>query len=214
MPQHMHQPRTLLRFLSTKDKVVVGSYMGMLRIFLPHSAKPDEFMDSDSQLLEVQLSDPIIQVEMGKFVSAYASDELLYDLGDHSFCWNLRRGQRTVPSCSDSPLGVSAVPEVFEQISFSKRANFSSVACPAVVMGATHSSRRGTDTMPASSTLGQTLWIRPARTAGGDDSDVASQVAVFPRDSATTSFAPRSVAAGLRPCCPLRQAARVIWGLL
>ncbi|KAI7789533.1 putative NACHT [Triplophysa rosa] len=94
------------------------------------------------------------------------------------------------------------------KISFSKRVNFSSVACPAVLMGATHSSRRGTDTMPASSTLGQTLWIRPARTAGGDDSDVASQVAVFPRDSATTSFAPRSVAAGLRPCRPLWQAAR------
>uniref|UniRef100_A0A8C1XW76 Protein PTHB1-like n=1 Tax=Cyprinus carpio TaxID=7962 RepID=A0A8C1XW76_CYPCA len=50
------------------DKIVVGSFMGMLRIFSPHPAKPDEQTEADAQLLEVQLPDPIIQVEMGKFM--------------------------------------------------------------------------------------------------------------------------------------------------
>ena len=50
------------------DKVVVGSYMGLLRIFLPHAAASGESQAED-QLLEVQLKDPIIQVEVGKFVS-------------------------------------------------------------------------------------------------------------------------------------------------
>uniref|UniRef100_A0A673WXD6 Bardet-Biedl syndrome 9 n=1 Tax=Salmo trutta TaxID=8032 RepID=A0A673WXD6_SALTR len=43
---------------SGHDKIVVGSYMGMLRPSPAHS-----------QLLEVQLRDPVIQVEVGKFVS-------------------------------------------------------------------------------------------------------------------------------------------------
>ncbi|XP_077432794.1 protein PTHB1 isoform X2 [Vanacampus margaritifer] len=53
------------------DKVVVGSYMGMLRIFSPHSAKVSEGgQDSaEAQLLEVHLQNAIIQVELGKFVS-------------------------------------------------------------------------------------------------------------------------------------------------
>lgn len=51
------------------DKIVVGSFMGMLRIFSPHPAKPDELTEADTQLLEVQLHEPIIQVELGKFVS-------------------------------------------------------------------------------------------------------------------------------------------------
>uniref|UniRef100_A0A9J7ZDS6 Bardet-Biedl syndrome 9 n=2 Tax=Cyprinus carpio TaxID=7962 RepID=A0A9J7ZDS6_CYPCA len=50
------------------DKIVVGSFMGMLRIFSPHPAKPEEQMEADAQLLEVQFPDPIIQVEMGKFM--------------------------------------------------------------------------------------------------------------------------------------------------
>uniref|UniRef100_A0A672RFV6 Bardet-Biedl syndrome 9 n=1 Tax=Sinocyclocheilus grahami TaxID=75366 RepID=A0A672RFV6_SINGR len=57
------------------DKIVVGSFMGMLRIFSPHPAKPEEPTEADAQLLEVQLPDPIIQVEMGKFVSC---SELLH----------------------------------------------------------------------------------------------------------------------------------------
>ncbi|XP_072524560.1 protein PTHB1 isoform X2 [Salminus brasiliensis] len=57
------------------DKVVVGSYMGMLRIFAPHATKPGEQNGADVQLLEVQLRDPIIQVEVGKFVSC---SELLH----------------------------------------------------------------------------------------------------------------------------------------
>lgn len=49
--------------------MVVGSYMGMLRIFAPHASRPAEQSGVDAQLLEVQLRDPIIQVEVGKFVS-------------------------------------------------------------------------------------------------------------------------------------------------
>ncbi|XP_060761668.1 protein PTHB1 isoform X2 [Neoarius graeffei] len=55
--------------------VVVGSYMGMLRIFAPHASRPAEQSGVDAQLLEVQLRDPIIQVEVGKFVSC---SELLH----------------------------------------------------------------------------------------------------------------------------------------
>lgn len=51
------------------DKIVVGSYMGMLRIFSPHANKSDEGGPADAQLLEVQLQNAIIQVEVGKFVS-------------------------------------------------------------------------------------------------------------------------------------------------
>ncbi|XP_064199426.1 protein PTHB1 isoform X1 [Anguilla rostrata] len=53
---------------SGHDKIVVGSYMGLLRIFLPHAGSSGESQAED-QLLEVQLKDPIIQVEVGKFVS-------------------------------------------------------------------------------------------------------------------------------------------------
>ncbi|XP_019719361.1 protein PTHB1 isoform X2 [Hippocampus comes] len=53
------------------DKVVVGSYMGMLRIFSPHAAKANEAGQgaAEAQLLEVHLQNAIIQVELGKFVS-------------------------------------------------------------------------------------------------------------------------------------------------
>ncbi|XP_041798162.1 protein PTHB1 isoform X2 [Chelmon rostratus] len=51
------------------DKVVVGSYMGMLRIFSPHASKSSEGVPVEAQLLEVQLQNAIIQVEVGKFVS-------------------------------------------------------------------------------------------------------------------------------------------------
>lgn len=51
------------------DKVVVGSYMGMLRIFTPLANKTSEGSPADAQLLEVQLHNAIIQVEVGKFVS-------------------------------------------------------------------------------------------------------------------------------------------------
>uniref|UniRef100_A0AAY4A8C9 Bardet-Biedl syndrome 9 n=1 Tax=Denticeps clupeoides TaxID=299321 RepID=A0AAY4A8C9_9TELE len=57
------------------DKIVVGSYMGMLRIFSPHPSKPGEPAEADSQLLEVHLKEPVIQVEVGKFVSC---SELLH----------------------------------------------------------------------------------------------------------------------------------------
>ncbi|XP_069568047.1 protein PTHB1 isoform X1 [Brachyistius frenatus] len=57
------------------DKVVVGSYMGMLRIFSPHANKSTDGDLADAQLLEVQLQNAIIQVEVGKFVSC---SELLH----------------------------------------------------------------------------------------------------------------------------------------
>ncbi|XP_053183635.1 protein PTHB1, partial [Scomber japonicus] len=59
------------------DKVVVGSYMGMLRIFFPHTGKSSEAGQgaAEAQLLEVQLQNAIIQVEVGKFVSC---SELLH----------------------------------------------------------------------------------------------------------------------------------------
>ncbi|KAJ3598403.1 hypothetical protein NHX12_001913 [Muraenolepis orangiensis] len=58
------------------DKVVVGSYMGMLRIFSPRGPQAGEGPRSqaDQQLLEVQLPHPIIQVEVGPLVSC--SDHL------------------------------------------------------------------------------------------------------------------------------------------
>ncbi|XP_034554446.1 protein PTHB1 isoform X2 [Notolabrus celidotus] len=54
---------------SGHDKVVVGSYMGMLRIFSPHANKSTETGLVEAQLLEVQLQNAIIQVDIGKFVS-------------------------------------------------------------------------------------------------------------------------------------------------
>ncbi|XP_068615757.1 protein PTHB1-like, partial [Brachionichthys hirsutus] len=57
------------------DKLVVGSFMGMLRIFSPHGLKPSEEAPAEAQLLEVQLQNAIIQVEVGKFVSC---SELLH----------------------------------------------------------------------------------------------------------------------------------------
>ncbi|XP_075777877.1 protein PTHB1 isoform X5 [Pelodiscus sinensis] len=43
--------------------------MGYLRIFNPHPVKPGDGMKAEDLLLEVQLRDPILQVEVGKFVS-------------------------------------------------------------------------------------------------------------------------------------------------
>uniref|UniRef100_A0A8C5WZY1 Bardet-Biedl syndrome 9 n=1 Tax=Malurus cyaneus samueli TaxID=2593467 RepID=A0A8C5WZY1_9PASS len=54
---------------SGQDKVVVGSYMGYLRIFNPHPVKPGDEVQPEDLLLEVQLQEPILQVEVGKFVS-------------------------------------------------------------------------------------------------------------------------------------------------
>ncbi|XP_016375732.1 protein PTHB1 [Sinocyclocheilus rhinocerous] len=68
------------------DKIVVGSFMGMLRIFSPHPAKPEEPTEADAQLLEVQLPDPIIQVDMGKFVSICHMKEQLKYRGHHFIC--------------------------------------------------------------------------------------------------------------------------------
>uniref|UniRef100_A0A3B3U5I3 Bardet-Biedl syndrome 9 n=1 Tax=Poecilia latipinna TaxID=48699 RepID=A0A3B3U5I3_9TELE len=52
----------------TGHKIVVGSYMGMLRIFSPNANKLSDGGMAESQLLEVQLQNAIIQVEVGKFV--------------------------------------------------------------------------------------------------------------------------------------------------
>ncbi|NWX20100.1 PTHB1 protein, partial [Aegotheles bennettii] len=52
-----------------QDKIIVGSYMGYLRIFNPHPVKPGDGVQPEDLLLEVQLREPILQVEVGKFVS-------------------------------------------------------------------------------------------------------------------------------------------------
>ncbi|NXN17985.1 PTHB1 protein, partial [Indicator maculatus] len=54
---------------SGQDKIIVGSYMGYLRIFSPHPVKPGDGAQPEDLLLEVQLKEPILQVEVGKFVS-------------------------------------------------------------------------------------------------------------------------------------------------
>ncbi|XP_068106150.1 protein PTHB1 [Hyperolius riggenbachi] len=54
---------------SGQDKIIVGSYGGYLRIFSPQPWKAKDVRAEDL-LLEVQLSDPILQVEVGRFVSA------------------------------------------------------------------------------------------------------------------------------------------------
>ncbi|XP_057588066.1 protein PTHB1 isoform X3 [Hippopotamus amphibius kiboko] len=52
-----------------QDKIIVGSYMGYLRIFNPHPVKTGDGAQAEDLLLEVHLRDPILQVEVGKFVS-------------------------------------------------------------------------------------------------------------------------------------------------
>ncbi|XP_058878862.1 protein PTHB1 isoform X2 [Acipenser ruthenus] len=51
------------------DKIILGSYMGFLRVYAPNPSNPGEAMNPEEQLVEVHLKDPIIQVEAGKFVS-------------------------------------------------------------------------------------------------------------------------------------------------
>ncbi|NP_001347187.1 protein PTHB1 isoform X2 [Mus musculus] len=51
------------------DKIIVGSFMGYLRIFSPHSVKAGGGPQAEDLLLEVHLRDPVLQVEVGKFVS-------------------------------------------------------------------------------------------------------------------------------------------------
>uniref|UniRef100_A0A8D2DG02 Bardet-Biedl syndrome 9 n=1 Tax=Sciurus vulgaris TaxID=55149 RepID=A0A8D2DG02_SCIVU len=52
-----------------QDKIIVGSFMGYLRIFNPHPVKTGDGAQAEDLLLEVQLRDPVLQVEVGKFVS-------------------------------------------------------------------------------------------------------------------------------------------------
>ncbi|XP_073921419.1 protein PTHB1 isoform X7 [Castor canadensis] len=52
-----------------QDKIIVGSFMGYLRIFNPHPVKTGDEAQAEDLLLEVHLRDPILQVEVGKFVS-------------------------------------------------------------------------------------------------------------------------------------------------
>ncbi|XP_018426780.1 PREDICTED: protein PTHB1 [Nanorana parkeri] len=54
---------------SGQDKIIVGSYSGYLRIFSPHPLKAGDTIQAEDLLLEVQLRDPVLQVEVGKFVS-------------------------------------------------------------------------------------------------------------------------------------------------
>ncbi|KAL1781633.1 PTHB1 isoform X1 [Sigmodon hispidus] len=52
-----------------QDKIIVGSFMGYLRVFNPHSVKTGDGPQAEDLLLEVHLRDPVLQVEAGKFVS-------------------------------------------------------------------------------------------------------------------------------------------------
>ncbi|XP_069469338.1 protein PTHB1 isoform X2 [Ambystoma mexicanum] len=52
-----------------QDRIIVGSFMGFLRIFAPHPIQVAEGIQAENLLLEVQLRDPVLQVEVGKFVS-------------------------------------------------------------------------------------------------------------------------------------------------
>ncbi|XP_012890624.1 PREDICTED: protein PTHB1 isoform X3 [Dipodomys ordii] len=52
-----------------QDKIIVGSFMGYLRIFNPHPMKMGDSAQPEDLLLEVHLREPILQVEVGKFVS-------------------------------------------------------------------------------------------------------------------------------------------------
>ena len=52
-------------FICFSDKIIVGSFHGVLRIYCP---KPPHFKPDDL-MLEVQLQQPILQVEAGRFVS-------------------------------------------------------------------------------------------------------------------------------------------------
>ncbi|XP_072268329.1 protein PTHB1 isoform X2 [Pyxicephalus adspersus] len=54
---------------SGQDKIIVGSYSGYLRIFSPHPLKAGDANQAEDLLFEVQLRDPVLQVEVGKFVS-------------------------------------------------------------------------------------------------------------------------------------------------
>ncbi|XP_047418480.1 LOW QUALITY PROTEIN: protein PTHB1 [Sciurus carolinensis] len=54
---------------SGQDKIIVGSFMGYLRIFNPHPVKTGDGTQAEDLLLEVHLRDPVLQVEVGKFVS-------------------------------------------------------------------------------------------------------------------------------------------------
>ncbi|KAG8517527.1 Protein PTHB1, partial [Galemys pyrenaicus] len=53
------------------DKIIVGSFSGYLRIFNPHPVKTGDGAQAEDLLLEVHLRDPILQVEVGKFVSRF-----------------------------------------------------------------------------------------------------------------------------------------------
>ncbi|XP_078073301.1 protein PTHB1 isoform X3 [Mustelus asterias] len=54
---------------SGNDKIIVGSYKGILRIYSPQPAKPGAALQPEELILELQLQDSILQVEVGKFVS-------------------------------------------------------------------------------------------------------------------------------------------------
>lgn len=51
------------------DKIIVGSYKGILRIYSPNPFKPGAAFQPEELIVELQLQDPILQVEVGKFVS-------------------------------------------------------------------------------------------------------------------------------------------------
>ncbi|KAL5005570.1 hypothetical protein ScPMuIL_016728 [Solemya velum] len=78
------------------DKIVVGSYQGILRIYQPHPVKSEDGLSgfsAEDVMLESALTNPIIQIQAGKFLSG--SEELhlavlhprklsVYNISSHS----------------------------------------------------------------------------------------------------------------------------------
>ncbi|XP_067888703.1 protein PTHB1 isoform X2 [Heterodontus francisci] len=54
---------------SGNDKIIVGSYKGILRIYSPEPAKPGAALHPEELILELQMQESVLQLEVGKFVS-------------------------------------------------------------------------------------------------------------------------------------------------
>uniref|UniRef100_A0A8B9IZQ2 Bardet-Biedl syndrome 9 n=1 Tax=Amazona collaria TaxID=241587 RepID=A0A8B9IZQ2_9PSIT len=99
---------------SGRDKIIVGSYMGYLRILNPHPVKPGDGGQPEDLLLEVQLREPILQVEVGKF----SMDGMLMLFEQESYAFGrflpgfLLPGPLTYSSRTDSFITVSSCRQV------------------------------------------------------------------------------------------------------
>jgi Bardet-Biedl syndrome 9 protein len=60
------------------NKILVGSHSGILRIYNPSSSEPDSITNNHAAdlLLEKNLNMPIVQIEIGKFVSTSSINQI------------------------------------------------------------------------------------------------------------------------------------------